>query len=114
MLRRINVVPNIPWCFSPGVEKDHLSYYFRYPATIPKVIYTTNATESVHRQFIKLTKTKCACPNENSLLKLLYLGLMNTQEKLTMPLLSWEFYTVPVGDLFLRPPQYSDYDVMIF
>ena len=34
---------------------------------IRKVIYTTNAIESVHRQFRKLTKTKGAFPNENSL-----------------------------------------------
>jgi transposase-like protein len=54
-----------------------------------KVIYTTNTIESVHRQFRKLTKTKGAFPNENSLLKLLYLGLMNAQEKWTMPIQSW-------------------------
>lgn len=43
----------------------------------------------VHRQFRRLTKTKGAFPNENSLLKLLYLGLMNTQEKWIMPIQSW-------------------------
>ncbi|MGS8565377.1 transposase, partial [Salmonella enterica] len=68
---------------------ENLSAYFRYPATIRKVIYTTNAIESVHRQFRKLTRTKGAFPNENSLLKLLYPGLMNAQEKWTMPILSW-------------------------
>lgn len=56
---------------------------------IRKVIYTTNAIELVHRQFRKLTKTKGAFPNENSLLKLLYLGLMNAWEKWTMPIRSW-------------------------
>lgn len=40
-------------------------------------------------EFRKLTKTKGAFPNENSLLKLLYLGLMNAQDKWTMPVLSW-------------------------
>ncbi|WP_448512630.1 IS256 family transposase [Photorhabdus laumondii] len=67
----------------------NLSGYFRYPAGIRKVIYTTNAIESVHRQFRKLTKTKGAFPNENSLMKLLYLGLLNAQEKWTMPIQSW-------------------------
>ncbi|ETE47436.1 Transposase for insertion sequence element ISRM3 (plasmid) [Salmonella enterica subsp. enterica serovar Infantis str. 119944] len=67
----------------------NLSAYFRYPANIRKVIYTTNAVESVHQQFRKLTKTKGAFPNENSLLKLLYLGLMKAQEKWTMPIQSW-------------------------
>lgn len=68
---------------------DNLSGYFRYPETIRKVIYTTNAIESVHRQFRKLTKTKGAFPNENSLLKLLYLGLLNAQKKWTMPIHNW-------------------------
>ncbi|EMZ3833575.1 transposase, partial [Salmonella enterica] len=35
------------------------------------------------------TKTKGAFPNENSVLKLLYLGLMNAQEKWTMPIQIW-------------------------
>lgn len=68
---------------------ENLAGYFRYPADIRKVIYTTNAIESVHRQFRKLTKTKGAFPNENSLLKLLYLGLLNAQEKWTMPIHNW-------------------------
>lgn len=67
----------------------NLSAYFRYPESIRKVIYTTNSIESVHRQFRKLTKTKGAFPNENSLLKLLYLGLLNAQEKWTMPIHNW-------------------------
>lgn len=49
----------------------------------------TNAIESVHRLFRKLTKTKGILPNENSLLKSLYLGLMNAQERWTMPIQSW-------------------------
>ncbi len=48
---------------------DNLSVYFKYPPEIRKVIYTTNIIESIHRQFRKLTKTKGAFPNENSLLK---------------------------------------------
>ena len=51
---------------------DHLSAYFKYPEAIRKIIYTTNAVEAIHRQFRKLTKTKGAFSNENSLLKLLY------------------------------------------
>ena len=40
----------------------NLSIFFKYPEPIRKVIYTTNAVESVHRQFRKLTKTKGAFP----------------------------------------------------
>lgn len=67
----------------------HLSAYFKYPEAIRKVIYTTNAVEAVHRQFRKLTKTKGAFPNENSLLKLLYMGILNASEKWTMPIQNW-------------------------
>ena len=66
-----------------------LSVYFKYPADIRRIIYTTNIIESVHRQFRKLTKTKGAFPNEASLLKLLYLGIQNTQRKWTMPIRNW-------------------------
>jgi len=66
-----------------------LSAYFKYPEPIRKIIYTTNAVEAVHRQFRKLTKTKGAFPNENSLLKLLYAGILNATEKWTMPIQNW-------------------------
>ena len=68
---------------------ENLSVYFKYPDYVRKVIYTTNAVEAVHRQFRKLTKTKGAFPNENSLLKLLYAGMLNATEKWTMPIQSW-------------------------
>jgi len=68
---------------------DNLSVYFKYPEEIRKVIYTTNSIEAVHRQFRKLTKTKGGFPNENSLLKLLYLGIQNASKKWTMPIRNW-------------------------
>jgi len=68
---------------------DNLSVFFKYPADIRKIIYTTNIIESVHRQFRKLTKTKGAFPNENSLIKLLYLGIQNASKKWTMPIRNW-------------------------
>lgn len=67
----------------------NLSHYFKYPEHIRRVIYTTNVVEAVHRQFRKLTKTKGAFPNENSLLKLLYAGILNATEKWTMPIHNW-------------------------
>ena len=68
---------------------EHLSAYFKYPEPIRRIIYTTNAVEAIHRQFRKLTKTKGAFPNENSLLKLLYAGILNATEKWTMPIQNW-------------------------
>lgn len=68
---------------------EPLSTYFQYPADVRKAIYTTNAVEAVHRQFRKLTKTKGGFPNENSLLKLLYAGIVNASEKWTHPVQNW-------------------------
>lgn len=71
-------------------DKWHLlSAYFKYPEAVRKPIYTTNAVEAVHRQFRKLTKTKGAFPNETSLLKLLYVGMLNASAKWTMPIRNW-------------------------
>lgn len=68
---------------------DNLSAYFKYPPDIRRVIYTTNSIEAVHRQFRKLTKTKGGFPNEDSLLKLLYLGVQNASKRWTMPIQGW-------------------------
>jgi len=68
---------------------DRLSQYFKYPEDIRRIIYTTNTIEAVHRQFRKLTKTKGAFPNQDSLLKLLYMGIQNASKKWTMPIQNW-------------------------
>lgn len=68
---------------------DNLSAYFKYPPDIRRIIYTTNSIEAVHRQFRKLTKTKGGFPNEDSLLKLLYLGVQNASKKWTMQIHGW-------------------------
>ncbi|MFZ3515440.1 IS256 family transposase [Vibrio harveyi] len=68
---------------------ENLSIYFKYPEYVQKAIYTTNAIEAVHRQFRKLIKPKGGFPNENSLLKLLYAGILNASKKWTMPIQNW-------------------------
>ncbi len=68
---------------------ERLSQYFKYPEDIRRIIYTTNTIEAVHRQFRKLTKTKGAFPNQDSLLKLLYMGIQNACKKWTMPIQNW-------------------------
>jgi len=66
-----------------------LSTYFKYPDYVRTAIYTTNAVEAVHRQFRKLTKTKGGFANENSLLKLLYAGILKASERWTHPVQNW-------------------------
>lgn len=68
---------------------EHLSAYFKYPEDIRRIIYTTNSIEAVHRQFRKLTKTKGGFPNDDSLLKLLYMGIRNAGKRWTMPIQNW-------------------------
>jgi len=68
---------------------QHLSAYFKYPEDIRRIIYTTNSIEAVHRQFRKLTKTKGGFPNNDSLLKLLFMGIQNASKKWTMPIQNW-------------------------
>ena len=62
-----------------------LSAYFKYPDYVRKAIYTANAVEAVHHQFRKLTKTKGVFANENSLLKLLYAGILKASERWIHP-----------------------------
>ncbi|MCP4393938.1 MAG: IS256 family transposase [Alphaproteobacteria bacterium] len=77
-----------------------LSNYFKFPEYVRKPIYTTNAVEALHRQFRKLTKTKGAFPNENSLLKLLYIGIQQASKKWTMPISNWGQTIMQLSILF--------------
>lgn len=66
-----------------------LSAYLKYPDYVQTAIYTTNAVEAMHRQFRKLTKTKGGFANENSLLKLLYAGMLKASERWNHPVQNW-------------------------
>ena len=50
----------------------------------------------VHRQFRTLTKTKGAFPNDDSLLKLLFMGIKNAEKKWIMPIRNW---SLPLSQL---------------
>lgn len=66
-----------------------LSTYFKYPAGIRKLIYTTNTIEGYHRQIRKVTKNKGVFTSDVALLKLIYLATERIQQKWTMPLSNW-------------------------
>lgn len=84
-----------------------LSAYFKYPDYVRKAIYTTNAVEAVHRQFRKLTKTKGGFANENSLLKLLYAGILKASERWTHPIQNWN---LTLSQLMIHfPDRLDDY-----
>jgi len=64
--------------------------FFDYPEDIRKVIYTTNAIESLNRSLRKVIKTKGAFPNDAAILKIFYLALANIAKKWTMPIRTWK------------------------
>ena len=67
----------------------NLSGYFKYPAEIRKMIYTTNAVEGLHRQIRKVTKTKGSFTSQTALEKLIYLAIQNISKKWNMPVQNW-------------------------
>lgn len=67
----------------------NLSTYFKYPYEIRKLIYTTNAIEGFNRQLRKVTKAKSVFPTDDSLLKILYLAMMDITKKWTGRRIDW-------------------------
>ena len=70
---------------------NNLAVFFKYPAEIRKMIYTTNAVENLHRQFRKVTKNRALFPNDDALIKMLYLAYKDIAKKWTMPVNNWAF-----------------------
>ncbi len=66
-----------------------LSTFFAYPEEIRRIIYTTNAVESLNYVLRKVTKNRAAFPTDEAALKLLYMALKNHMKKWTMPVPNW-------------------------
>ncbi len=66
-----------------------LATFFKYPPEIRKLIYTTNMIESYHRQLRKVTKGKAVFPNDEALLKMLYLVTQDVMLKWTGRIHNW-------------------------
>jgi putative transposase len=64
--------------------------FFDYPPEIRRIIYTTNAIESVNMSLRKITKNRSSFPSDEAVLKLFYLALNNISQKWTMPLRDWK------------------------
>jgi transposase-like protein len=68
---------------------DSLSVFFKYPAEIRRLIYTTNPIESYNNGVKRITKTKTCFGSEESLLKLIYLVTQDISKKWENPLPNW-------------------------
>ena len=67
----------------------NLSTYFKFPQEVRRLIYTTNAIEGFNRQLRKVTKSKSVFPTDDSLLKMLYLAMMDITKKWTGRIRDW-------------------------
>jgi putative transposase len=68
---------------------ENLSQYFKYAEPIRKLIYTTNIIEGYNRQLRKVTKNRSVFPNDESLLKLMYLATKDVEKKWKQPKWNW-------------------------
>lgn len=68
---------------------DYLTPFFAFPEDIRKVMYTTNAIESMNRGLRKIIKTRGAFPSDDAVKKLLYLAIGNLSKRWTRPLVHW-------------------------
>ena len=69
---------------------DRLTVLFDYPPAIRRVIYTTNAIESLNYTLRKRLKTRGVFPNDESIMKVLYLALQHVAKKWTRPIRDWK------------------------
>ena len=68
---------------------DAISPIFKFSVAVRKVIYTTNAIESLNATYRKLNRQRSVFPGDTALLKALYLSTFEATKKWTMPIRNW-------------------------
>lgn len=68
---------------------DAVSPIFKFSGAVRKVIYTTNAIESLNSTYRKLNRQRSVFPSDTALLKALYLATFEATKKWTMPIRNW-------------------------
>ncbi len=100
------VGPQVPHrSCSPGTRAwEHVTPFFVFPPDIRRVIYTTNAIESLNMQLRKIIKTRGHFPNDESAIKLLWLALRNVLNKSVRRTFDWKVamnqFDILYGDRF--------------
>ena len=81
---------------------QRLTVFFDYSPEIRKVIYTTNAIESLNDSLRKLLKPPGAFPNDEAMIKIIYLAIHRMAKKWTMPIRDWRAalnpFVILIGD----------------
>ena len=70
---------------------EQLTAFFDFPMEIRRLIYTTNIIESLNSGIRKYTKVKTVFPDDQSVLKSVYLAISNIQKKWSMPIRDWGY-----------------------
>ena len=68
---------------------DAISPIFKFSTIVRKVIYTTNAIESLNATYRKLNRQRSVFPSDTALLKALYLSTFEATKKWSMPIRDW-------------------------
>lgn len=79
---------------------DVVRPFFQFSDDIRRIIYTTNISERLNRQFRKVTKTKSVFTNDTSLEKMLYLASMNVMKKWTQRYKNWDLVLSQLSILY--------------
>jgi putative transposase len=87
---------------------DYVTLLFAFPPAIRKMIYTTNAVESLNRSLRKVIKTRGSFPTDDAALKLLYLAIRNAGLRWRRPI-EWTAamsqFAILFGDHFVLSPR---------
>ena len=85
---------------------DHVTPFFAFPPEIRRVIYTTNAIESVNARIRKVIKTRGHFPNDEAATKLIWLALRNITREWAKPVFHWKAamaqFAIQFGDRFTK------------
>ena len=71
------------------INWDAITPIFKFSSDVRKVIYTTNAIESLNSTYRKLNRQRSVFPSDQALLKALYLATFEATKKWTMPMRNW-------------------------
>jgi|SRR5579883_1468980 len=85
---------------------SHVTPLFAFPEAMHKVIYTTNAIESVNMSLRKVTCNHRIFPSEEAVYKVVYLAIVTITKKWTMPIHHWVLalncFAISLGRVFLN------------
>ncbi len=69
---------------------ERIRPFFAFPIEVRRILYTTNAIESINNQLRKIIRSKGHFPNDEAASKLLFLALRNAEKKWLMPPKTWK------------------------